>query len=29
VSIKARVDWVQMSKHLKCTDAYGAYGISN
>jgi hypothetical protein len=25
--IKARVGWVRMNKLLKCTDAYGTYGI--
>jgi hypothetical protein len=27
VSFKARVGWVRMNKHLKCTSSYGTYGI--
>jgi hypothetical protein len=27
VSVKVHVGWVRMNKHLKCTNAYGKYGI--
>jgi hypothetical protein len=27
MSFKARISWVRMNKHLKCTDAYMTYGI--